>query len=115
MKITKNEDDLVLRIPLYQNSYDAANELIGKTNNLIGVIAGDEFTISQWIDMSYKGKAPQEGMPYIHLESKEELERVCAELGLQVLQHEVCIKCQKVIYGSHPWDGGPVCFRCEKE
>ena len=66
MKITKENNELVLRIPLTQkesNCYMDDKDL-RDVANLIGVVneKEDTYTISQLCDLSYKGRQ-QEGMP----------------------------------------------------
>lgn len=102
MKITKENDELVLRLPLSQDSFDAIGEKQGTAPTLIGVIAGNEYTISHLIDLGYKGDQ-QEGMPILHFEREEDLRDVCKQFGLSIWEHEICTKCKKVIYGSFTW------------
>lgn len=116
MKIIKEGDELVVRIPLKQpvnNPYEDYDDLM--TANLIGVIAGDECTISQLNDLSYKGDQ-QEGPPLIHwYGNKEIFKDICNAIGISIWVHEVCVKCDKPIYGCSTWDKGPVCYGCELE
>ena len=114
-KNNKGEEELVLRIPLLQESYDAANELIGNVPNLVGVIAGNDFSISQLIDLGYKDDI-QEGMPIIMFDSREELEKVCEELCLSIWEMPDCAYCKKPIRGSYGMgDKGNRCYNCNKE
>jgi hypothetical protein len=86
MKITKENNELVLRIPLEQPSYDAIGELIGTVPNLIGVIdrKNRQHSISHLNDLGYKGDQ-QEGMPIIDFWADEEgLRNACKELGLDI-------------------------------
>lgn len=113
MKLTKEGNELVLRLPLRQNSYDAAQELIGQTENLIGVVAGNNFSISQLMDLGYKGDQ-QEGMPYIVFVDEKSLREACTQFGLDVWVHEICGTCKKVIRGAFTYnDKGNCCFDCE--
>jgi hypothetical protein len=112
MDITSDKENLIVKIPRFQNSYDAIGELIGKTNNLIGIIAGDEFTISQLIDLGYKG-TQQEGMPILHFSSRKELEKVCKKYKIDIWEHDICARCKKVIYGCSTWSKGEnICMEC---
>ena len=112
MKITKQNNNLVLTIPLWQKSYDAVDQYIGKVPNLIGV-AGKEFSISWLIDLGYKG-VQQEGMPVIMFNDKEELETACKDLGLDIWEHSICDYCHNTIYGSFTLGKkGIMCFSCE--
>ena len=106
MRIYKQDDKLIVELPLTQhksNMYDE-NEKKELTDNLIGVVNGkgtgfEECMISQLIDLSYKGDQ-QEGMPYIHFfGDAEEFEELCKTIGISVWYHDICAKCNKVLYG----------------
>jgi hypothetical protein len=113
MKIERENDELVIKLPLKQPSYDALGQYIGETDNLVGIIAGDEYTISQLIDLGYKGDQ-QEGMPLVSFVSKEELKEACKIGGLEIWEHPLCAYCRKVIRGSFTvGDKGNMCFECE--
>lgn len=119
MKITKTNKDLVIKIPLYQNSYDAIGQKIGQVSNIVGVIAGEKCTISQLIDLGYKDDV-QEGQEiliytdYAEEKDKEEFRNLCQELGIPVWEHPICAYCGKVIYGCHFWGRkGNMCQDCE--
>lgn len=113
MDITKENDTLVLRLPLRQNSYDALDQLTGQVPSLIGVIAGDQYTISYLVDLGYKDDQ-QEGMEVITFSSKEELEKACKTLGLDIWDHPVCTHCHKVMRGTIGWGpNGNQCNDCE--
>lgn len=117
MKIETNKDELIVRIPRYQTRNNPYDEKEGLTDNLMGVITHEkgfvDYTISQLIDLSYKGDQ-QEGMPILHLE-KDEWEAVVQELNLTTIEHPECVKCGKTVYGAYSWDNGEVCFECEKD
>ena len=58
--VYKKNDKLVIEIPLIgerHNPYDEDHKV--EMDNIIGVIAGDEFGFAYQIDMAYKGKADQ--------------------------------------------------------
>jgi len=119
MRITKEDNNLVLRVPLTQKSYDAIDTYIGDVPNLIGVITerkngNSDYTINQLICLGYKDSI-QIGMPIIHLCVKEELERTCKELGLDIEETIMCSRCDEPIYGAFTIDnkGKPLCFNCE--
>lgn len=110
MKIVKEQDELVLRIPLRQKSYDASDEYIGDADTLIGVIAGQEFSLSHLIDLGYKGDQ-QEGSPVIMFDTREELEEVCEQFNFLIWEHELCAVCKTPLRGTFTYgDKGPVCF-----
>jgi hypothetical protein len=109
--ITKEKDEMVLRVPLTQNSYDAVGELIGEVPNLIGV-AGKEFSISYLIDLGYKGDQ-QEGSPIVAFDDRDGLEEACKILGLDVWEHSICDYCGETIYGTYTLkDKGNMCYSC---
>ena len=119
MKITKNKKDLVIKIPLYQDSYDAFGEKICKVPNIVGVVAGERCTISQLIDLGYKDDV-QEGSELIVWndfstgKDIEEFKKLCKELDIEVWEHTICAYCGKVIYGCHFWGNkGAMCQDCE--
>lgn len=96
MKLTKEKKELVLRLPLLQNSYDAIGEYIGKVDNLIGVCVKKEnyYTIAQLCDLAYKGTR-QEGSPYIMFDTEEDLREACDKFGLQFWERESYVKITK--------------------
>ena len=121
MKITKTNKDLVIKIPLYQNSYDVIGQKIGQVSNIVGVIAGERCTISQLIDLGYKDDV-QEGQEiliyndYAEEEDKEDFKILCEELGIPVWEHPICAYCGSVLYGSFLWGKkGNMCNECESK
>ena len=114
MKFSKEGESLVLTLPLKQKDYDAIGQYIGDVSNLVGIVAGNNFSISQLIDMNYCGKSLQEGSPIIRFDTKEQLEEVCKQFDLDIWTHGVCAYCEKTIYGSFTFgDKGNMCFSCE--
>ena len=118
MKITKNNKDLVIKIPLYQDSYDAIGQKIGQVPNIVGVIAGEKCTISQLIDLGYKDDV-QEGQEiliyndYTEEEDREDFRNLCEELGIPLWEHPICAYCGSVLYGSFLWGKkGAMCNEC---
>ena len=117
MKIEKINNNLVLTIPLTQKESNCYmdEEDLRDVPNLIGIIAGDEYSISWLIDLSYKGDQ-QEGMPIIMFDDRESLEEACKTLGLGIWEHETCKYCGKVIRGCSTWGKkGAMCFECENK
>jgi hypothetical protein len=115
MDIAKEGENLIVKIPLWQKSFDAADEYVGDTHNVIGVIAGDEFTLSHLVDLGYKG-AQQEGSPIVMFDSREELEKLCKEHGIQIWEHEICDFCKEPMRGSFTYSSeGKMCYSCELE
>ncbi len=119
MKITKDKDNLIISIPLYQTGEYTYGEGKWRETNFVLVrtwdkrLDGWDYTISKAIYLDYKDDI-QEGMPIVHL-SKGMFEAI-QELGFPVFtEHPPCSKCKEPIYGSFTWDdGGAVCFACEK-
>lgn len=115
MKITKEQDELVLRLPLKQkiNNPYMEDEDLGMTDNLIGIIAGDEYTISHLNDLNYKD-SQQEGMPIIYFNSEEGLREACKICSINIWQHPLCAYCNKATRGSYQLgEKGPMCYKCE--
>jgi len=117
MKITKNKDNLIVTIPLKQkinNCYMDDKDLYD-TDNLIGVIAGQDYSISQLNDLNYKD-AQQEGSPIIMFGDEEELRATCKIANIDIWEHETCSECDKVLYGAFTLgNNGPICFDCERK
>jgi hypothetical protein len=101
MKITKVGDNMVVTIPLKQkenNGYMDEKDL-GEVDNLIGIIAGDQYSISQLNDLSYKGDQ-QEGMPILMFNDREDLEKACKECEILIWEHPTCVYCGKALRGT---------------
>jgi len=119
MKIYKRQNKVICELDFWQhknNCYDPEEEK-ELTHNLIGIIAGDECSISQLNDLSYKDDQ-QEGMPIIQTwMEKDEFRKLCQELGIDCWEHPICSKCGKVIYGCFTGNKkyDKLCFDCEME
>ena len=115
MKIEKKDDKIILELDLFQNSYDAIGELIGKVPNLIGVVAGNKYSISQLCDLGYKDDQ-QEGNPIIMFSSQDELTEVCKEFNINIWHIPPCAYCDKPVRGVSEWgDKGLECFSCSEK
>lgn len=119
MNYKKDKDNLIITIPLRQNRYNPYQEdmtgdgYTGTMNSLIGVIAGDDYTLNYLIDMDYKGKADQVGTDILHFDSREELEEICKECEIEIRELPVCSLCRKAIWGTFTVaDKGKVCYDC---
>ena len=117
MKITKEKNELVIRIPLKQkesNCYKDDKDL-DDVDNLVGIIAGDEFSISHLNDLSYKD-TQQEGSPIIMFDDEDELREACKVGKIMIWTHEICAYCGGVIRGSFSvGKKGSMCWDCEYE
>jgi hypothetical protein len=132
MKIYKDKDNknLIISIPLKQmahNPYDETYE--EEIDNIIGVIAGNEYGFCNLIDMSYAGKDSQIGSWFVKFdeiwnnavnnrENKQQwFMKLCKKLNIDFFVYPVCSKCKKVIYGCFTIDrqGKDLCFDCEKD
>jgi DNA-directed RNA polymerase subunit RPC12/RpoP len=117
MNIYKKNDKVIIELDYLQeeNNYynDMAGVKNGMTDNLVGVIAGEEMTISQLNDLSYKGDQ-QEGPPLVHYYgNKDDFIKICGELGIEIIEHWVCCDCGKPIYGAATFkENGFQCFDC---
>jgi hypothetical protein len=101
MKIEKTKEDLVIKIPLWQNSYNAANELIGKVSNTIPCIENKKFGFIQVIDLGYKGSFDY-GMFLVDFSESmdvEDFREICKNLDMEIFEYPVCSVCKKTIYG----------------
>lgn len=115
MKITREESELIIRLPMKQGAFDAIGELVGNVPNLIGVIEGDEQCIYQLIDMTYKDKDPQIGGRLVQTYyDNNEFKKKCEEWGIDIFDCPVCGFCRKPIWGSFTFKDEKIsCFDCE--
>jgi len=118
MEITKDEKYLIIKVPLKQDIYNPyMDEVVGKMDNIVGVIEGDDFGFANYIDMSYKNKGPQLTPMFLHFWDGEVdvFKTLCKELGIDIYEYPICSKCGKPIYGAYTWkEGGEVCFKCDR-
>ena len=118
MEITKDEKNLIIKVPLKQDVFDYfGEEVIGTADNLIGLIEGDDFGFANQIDMSYKDKAPQWSPIFLHIwqGTADDFKSLCKKLGIDIYEYPLCSKCGEPIYGACTWkDGGEVCFKCDR-
>ena len=102
MDIKKEGKNLVIVLPLMQESYNDLNEPIGEISNIIGMICGEEWGIAGVIDLGYKGSLDYTDF-IIHLEEYyklKEFKRLCNEdWGIGYFEWPVCGVCHKVMYG----------------
>lgn len=115
MKFTRENNELVLRLPLQQhknNCYDEEEEK-ELTDNLVGCIAGKEYTINHLNDLSYKD-SQQLGTPILCFDDEEELREVCKQFDLDVWEYPLCDTCKKPIFGTttETAEKGRQCFDC---
>ena len=115
MNITREGKELVIRLSMEQDSFDAIGESAGLVPNLIGVIEGDEQGIHQSIDMTYKDKAPQivDRLVQTYYDN-DEFKKKCEKWGIDVFECQICGFCRKPIWGSFTFKDGKIsCFGCE--
>lgn len=107
-----NELVITMRVPLVakrSNPWD--EDYASEMANILGHIAGDEMGFAYWIDMEYKGKADQVStLWWLYNGEKEDFIKLCDELDLAVMEEPICVKCGKVLFGTHSWDNGPLCM-----
>jgi hypothetical protein len=114
--LSKDKKNIIIEIPLWQDEIDACDNVVGKVPNVIGVIAGDEMSISQGISLGYKGDFQEGASLYNYFGTKEEFKKLCQKLGIACWEHEICGFCHRPIYGSCVFkDGNNQCYNCEKE
>jgi|SRR3990167_3281463 len=117
MNIKKENNELVVRIPLKQkiNNPYLDNEDLGETDNLVGIIAGNEYSLSHFNDLSYKNDQ-QEGSPIIMFDDREELEKVCKDFKISTWELPICGTCGNAIRGAFTVNKrGNLCYNCERD
>ncbi|MFA5376121.1 MAG: hypothetical protein WC455_10300 [Dehalococcoidia bacterium] len=90
MKITKEGDEIVFRVPFMSDCHGdyGSDRVTHRRQTLIGVVdrENDEFGLAYTIDMSYAGKPDQYScVVFSDFGSREELEEACERLGLDVV------------------------------
>ena len=67
--------------------------------------------IYQSIDMTYKGKGHQLGMPLIMTGMGDgKFRALCKKLEIEVEEYPKCVICNVTLWGSHTFnDKGPIC------
>lgn len=112
--ITKEGNELIMKIPLKQMDYDAIGDEIGLVDNLVGYSDGKDFSINHLCALGYKDDI-QLGMPIIVFEDKETLKVECEKLGLDIWEYNRCSSCKEPLLGSFTMsDKGDICFSCNK-
>ena len=100
MKITKDNNNLIITIPLFQKDYDALDNEIGEIPNIIGVIEGEEQGFAHLSSRSYKGSAPDICEIFIKTGFEDdEFRKLCKDLDIECYEYPICKKCDKPIYG----------------
>ncbi len=115
MKIGKTKNNLIITLPLWQSNYDAIGERIEDAPNLVGIIAGEDYSLSQMIALGYKDDL-QEGMPIVMFDDKDELIKVCKDFGISLWEYPLCAYCHKPLRsGFTIGKKGNMCFKCEEK
>jgi hypothetical protein len=120
MKISKDKDNLIIKIPLMQRGEHTYGEGKWCIQNFVLVKTWDkmlddwDYTISQGNYLDYKDDL-QEGMPIVHLTEKE-FNEVLKITGFSYGEHQKCHKCGGPIYGCYTCDkdGHDICMTCGK-
>lgn len=123
MKISKNKENLIIEIPLYQDALDYFGEKVGEISNIIGVVSQDqwgneEIGFHKLIDMTHKDKESQiDGLLVQYYGNKEDFKKLCKDLDISYFEYPICETCKKVIYGSFGFDkdGKNICYDCEQK
>ena len=117
MKIERDENNLIIKIPLEQDDYDALNNFVGKIDNVIGVIAGDEQGFCGLSSRTYKGVEPDITDFIVKTAYEDdEFEKLCTKLGIGFYRYALCSKCKEPIYGCCTvGDDGFICFSCSRD
>ena len=114
MKITHKKDKIIIELDLWQSGKYTYGDGKWKVRNLLGIIAGDEMTISQASYLDYKDDL-QEGAPLLHYYGdKEDFIKLCKKLDIDIWNHPICAYCNKPIRGCFGLgDKGNQCGGCE--
>lgn len=128
MKITKDDKNLIITIPLKQTSTNPYGGDKFELDNIIGVIQGNEYGFCGLVDMSYKGKDDQITSWWVKFDEIQDntvgdredkirwFTESCEILGIELYTYPVCSKCKKPIFGSFTWGSkGNVCWDCNKD
>jgi len=113
----KNKN-LVIKIPLKQDIYNLySDEIEGKMDNIIGVIAKDKVGFSYLIDRSYKDKEPDiSDIFYQYWDSKNNFKKLCKKLKISVYEYPICSKCGKILFGTYTSKNGKdICSECAEK
>jgi len=121
MLITKDKNNLIIKVPLKQDATDAIGQKCGTIDNIIGIACNDEYGneelgFSRLSDRTYKGASPDicEIFFYVNDLEKEAFEKLCEELEIDFFEYPICAYCHKTIYGSFTeGDKGNMCSDCE--
>jgi len=118
MQITKDDNNLIITVPLKQDITDPwSDEIHGQMDNIIGVITGDDTTFNYLIDRSYKDKGPDISTPFLYYDGEEkDFIKLCKKLDIQIERTPMCSKCGKALWGTFTIDdkGKPCCENCEE-
>src|SRR3990167_6620391 len=120
--ISRENNELVIRIPLTQKGSYTYGDGEWEVQNLIGVWVEKENgmgegSLSQANYLDYKDDL-QEGMPIVMFYEKEELVEVCRKYNIELWEHDYCRNCEETIYGSFSWNDNsePICsYGCTKK
>ncbi len=99
---TSTDDKLVIKVDLWQKSYDAINEFKGWTPNINALIEGKDFGFAFMNDLGYKDDV-QQGCIFFtpDIYDVKVFKKLCKKLNIDINEVPVCAKCGKVIYGCH--------------
>jgi len=114
MKINKDKENLIITIPLYQDSFDATMEKCWEIENTIWVICWDEVWFIQVIDLGYKCSFDY-GDFIVKLDmNKDEFKKLCNDIKIYCYEYPICSGCKNVIYGAYTLgiDLQPICDTC---
>lgn len=114
--ITKEGNELVLRIPLKEKGTYTYGDGEYEVDSLCGLDWGGEYSIAFLNYLDYKNDY-QVGMPIIMLEDKERWEEVCKKFNLMKFEYSRCNQCKEVLTGCHTIDddGKGICLEHEEE
>lgn len=115
-KIYKKDGKLVIEIPLVVDRFNPYSEsVVGKMENVVGVVTSEEIGFSYFIDRDYKGKSDDVSSIFYHFDGdRKEFEALCHKLGITWVVYPTCAYCGHPVLGSSTFgDKGTMCFTCE--
>lgn len=114
--ITRENNELVLRIPMREKSTYTYGDGEYEVDTLCGLDYGGEYSIASLNYLDYKDSY-QCGCPILMINDKDEWEEICKKYNLMTFIYNRCAKCGDVLMGCFTIDkdGKDVCLEHEKD
>lgn len=114
--LDEKKENIIIEIPLWQDSEDCVGNKIGRISNVVGIICGDEQGLAQVIDLGYKESFDYGDFIYKTFYSRDDFIKLCKELNIDFFEYPVCAYCHEPIFGAFTCsDKGEQCFVCEEK